>query len=99
AFAQLRAIWESYKNVANDAVLVVPGHYDKLQLGILLGIAEGCGMPVRGMIDVAAAASERPYPGRQLVYVDASPHRVAVTPLRQGRGGAGLAGKRLRGLG
>ena len=99
AFAQLRAIWESYKNVANDAVLVVPGHYDKLQLGILLGIAEECGMPVRGMIDVAAAASERPYPGRQLVYVDASLHRVAVTPLRQDREVTALEERSLGALG
>jgi hypothetical protein len=99
AFAQLRAIWERYKSVATDAVLVVPGHYDKLQLGILLGIAQECGMPGRGRIDAAAAASERPYPGRQLVYVDASLHRVAVTPLHQDREVTALEGKSLAALG
>lgn len=99
AFAQLRAIWERYKSVASDAVLVVPGHYDKMQLGILLGLAQECGMPVRGMIDVAAAASDRPYPGRQLVYVDASLHRVAVTPLRQDREVTALEERSLGALG
>lgn len=83
AFAQLRDLWSPYKSSGAAAVLVVPGHYDTTQLGLLLGLAQECGMPVLGMIDVAAAASTRPYPGRQLVYVDASLHRLAVTPLRQ----------------
>ena len=83
AFAQLRDIWERFKPAARDAVLVVPGHYDRTQLGLLLGLAEECRMPVRAMIDAAAAASTHPYPGRQLLYADAGLHRVSVTPLRQ----------------
>jgi hypothetical protein len=95
AYAQLRDIWERFKSVASDVLLIVPGHYDKMQLGILLGLAQECGMPVRGMIDVAAAASTRPYPERQLVYVDASLHRVTVTPLSQDREVTALEGKSL----
>ena len=40
-------------------------------------------MPVRALVDAAAAASVRPYPKRQLVYVDASLHRVSLTLLEQ----------------
>jgi FHA domain len=39
---------------------------------------------VRAMVDVAVAASGRPYPDRQLLYVDAGLHRASVTPLEQG---------------
>ena len=66
-----------------DVVLVVPGGYRTEQLGLLLGLAQECGMPVRALVDAAAAASVRPYPKRQLVYVDASLYRVSVTLLEQ----------------
>jgi len=48
-------------------VLVVPGGYRTEQLGLLLGLAQECGMPVRALVDAAAAASVRPYPKRQLI--------------------------------
>ncbi len=64
-------------------VLVVPGGYRTEQLGLLLGLAQECGMPVRALVDAAAAASVRPYPKCQLVYVDASLYRVAVSLLAQ----------------
>lgn len=83
AYAQIQSLWDRFKATAGDVVLIVPGHYDGAQLGLLLGLAQECRMPVRAMIDAAVAASARPYPGRQLVYVDAGLHRVAVTPLRQ----------------
>ena len=46
-------------------------------------------MPVRALVDAAAAASVRPYPKRQLMYVDASLHRVSVYADRPGRRSAG----------
>ena len=95
AFAQLTDLWTRFKSVAADVVLVVPGHYDKTKLGILLGLAEECAMPVRGMLDVAAAASARPYPGRQLVYADATLHHVGVTRLAQDRDATALEEKSL----
>jgi hypothetical protein len=99
AFAQLSDTWKQFKDVASDAVLVVPTSYDKVKLGLLLGLAQECAMPVRGMFDVAAAASARPFPGRQLVYVDGSLHRVGVTRLSQDREVTALEEKTLtRGL-
>lgn len=84
AHAQLEALWRQFGAQAEDAVLVVPGSYTKEQLGLLLGLADECRIRVRAMVDAAVAASTRPYPERQLVYVDAGLHRVSVTPLEQG---------------
>jgi hypothetical protein len=91
AYAQLRSLWERFNAVAKDVLLIVPGHYTSSQLGLLLGLAQECAMPVRAMLDVAAAASSRPYPGRQLVYVDAGLHRTTVRPLRQDHEATALA--------
>ncbi len=84
AYAQLDRLWKQFGGEDRDAVFIVPGHYTREQLGLLLGLAEECRMPVRALVDAAVAASARPYPSRQLVYVDASLHRASVTPLEQG---------------
>lgn len=84
AYAQLAQIWSEFADRADAALLVVPSAYSGDQLGLLLGLARECGMPVRAMVDAAAAASVRPYPERQLVYVDAGLHGVTATPLEQG---------------
>jgi hypothetical protein len=83
AYAQLEALWKRLGAGVTDVVLVVPGAYRADQLGLLLGLAQECGMPVRALVDAAAAASVRQYPGRQLVYVDASLYRVSVTLIEQ----------------
>ncbi|HEX6996628.1 MAG TPA: FHA domain-containing protein [Gammaproteobacteria bacterium] len=84
AYAQLSDLWRRFAGPEDDAILVVPGYYRPEQLGLLLGVAQECGMPVRAMVDAAVAASARPYPGRQLVYLDSGLHRVSATPLQQG---------------
>jgi hypothetical protein len=84
AFTQLDGLWKRYGADGADAVLVVPGQYRGEQLGLVLGLAHECGIPVRALIDSAAAASVRPYPGHQLLYVDAGLYRLAVTLVEQG---------------
>ena len=83
AFAQLESLWQRFGSGATDVVLVVPGGYRTEQLGLLLGLAQECGMPVRALVDAAAAASVRPYPKRQLMYLDASLYRVSLSLLEQ----------------
>lgn len=83
AYAQLDSVWRKVKDGVTDVVLVVPGAYRTEQLGLLLGLAQECGMPVRALVDTAVAASVRPYPDRQLMYVDAGLHRASVTLLEQ----------------
>jgi hypothetical protein len=84
AFAQLDSLWKRYGAGADDAVLVVPGHIRGEQLGLGLGLANECGIEVRTIVATAVAASVRPYPGRQLLYVDAGLYRVAATLVEQG---------------
>ena len=84
AYRQLDGLWKRYGGAGKDAVLVVPGHYNREQLGLLLGLVQECGMPVRAMVNAAAAASERPWPGRQLIHLDVRLHRFTATGLRQG---------------
>jgi FHA domain len=83
AHAQLASLWRRFGTGIDDVVLVVPGNYRAEQLGLLLGLAQECGMPVRAFVDAAAASSVRPYADRQLMYVDASLYRVAATLLDQ----------------
>jgi hypothetical protein len=83
AFAQLESLWQRVGAGATAVVLVVPGGYRTEQLGLLLGLAQECGMPVRALVDAAAAASVRPYPKRQLMYLDASLYRVSLSLLDQ----------------
>ena len=84
AHAQLSAIWEKAGQAWTDVLLVVPAGYRSEQLGLLLGLAQECGMPVRALVDAAAAAGDRPYPDCQLVYLDAGLYRVTATVLEQG---------------
>jgi hypothetical protein len=84
AYAQLESLWQRVGAGVTGAVLVIPGGYRTEQLGLLLGLAQECGIPVRALVDAAVAASVRPYPNRQLVYVDASLHRLSVSLLEQG---------------
>ncbi len=88
AYAQLEVLWRKIGQGVTGAVLVVPGAYRTEQLGLLLGLAQECGIPVRALVDTATAASVRPHPGQQLVYVDAGFYRVSVTLLDQDGGEA-----------
>lgn len=84
AHAQLERLWREVGADVERVVFVVPSGFGGDAPGILLGLAEDCGIPVGAIIDVAVAASTRPWPERQLVYVDADLHSVFVTPLEQG---------------
>jgi hypothetical protein len=83
AFAQLDGLWKRYGTGASDAILVVSGHFRGEQLGLVLGLAQEAGIQVRALVDTAAAASVRPYPNHQLLYVDASLYRLAATLVEQ----------------
>jgi len=84
AHAQLERLWKEAGQGATEVVLVVPARLGNDALGVLLGLAEECRIPVVAIVDAAAAASHKPWPGRQLIHVDADLHTVFVTPLSQG---------------
>lgn len=99
AHAQLERIWKETGEAATEVVLVVPATLGNDALGVLLGLAEDCRIPVAAIVDAAAAVSTKPWPGRQLIHVDADLHSVFVTPLGQGERVAAEAPQRLDSMG
>ena len=82
ACAQLKSIWEAEGNAATEAVIfLVPGYFSTEALGLLLGIAEDCAIPVRGIIDTAVAASPELVAGRSLLHMDIHLHTTVLTEL------------------
>lgn len=87
ACAQLKSIWEAEGDAATDAVIfLVPGYFGSEALGLLLGIAEDCAIPTRGVIDTAVAASPELVAGRSLLHMDIHLHATVLTELVAGGG-------------
>lgn len=102
AHAQMADLWARFGDDAEAVVLVVPGYFGSEALGLLLGIARACEMPVRGMVDAAVASLAGRGNGRRMLHLDAHLHVSVLTELEVadelGRGavhlidGSGLAG-------
>ena len=86
AFAQLSSLWSRFGQGVDEVVFVVPGSYRRDQLGLLLGMADACGIPARGLVDAAVASSRQHYPGRALAHIDAGLHGTVLTLLGQNGG-------------
>ncbi len=80
AHAQLAEIWKDVGQPIEAVLVAVPPTFDRKQLGLLLGIGEAAGIPIRGLVNsaVAAIAGRNPSAG-PLVHVDVLLHRVVVT--------------------
>jgi hypothetical protein len=83
AYAQLSSLWDRFGKGVDEVVFVVPGTYRRDQLGLLLGMAEACGLPARGLVDAAVASSRQHYPARALAHLDAGLHGAVLTVLGQ----------------
>jgi len=84
AHAHLLSLWETEGGNEDQVVIAVPRLYSEEQLGLLLGIAEACHMPVMGLVDAAvAAAVDRPARPRCL-HLDIHLHRAVLTELDRG---------------
>lgn len=100
AHAHLAAIWEKVRQTGvggsgggdAEVLLVIPGSYSDPQLGLILGIARACGMPVTGMVDAALAAAlgsleageESPVPAfseKHLLHLDLQLHTTVLTEM------------------
>jgi len=79
AHAHLSQLWELVGDGVDEVILVASGSYTGEQLGLALGIARTCGMPVRGMVDSAVAAASHGAPGGRLLHLDLHLHRTVVT--------------------
>ncbi len=81
AHAQLLQLWKRFGKASDDVLLAVPGSFDREKLGLLLGIADACEMPVAGLVDAAVAACDCPYPGWDSIHVEAHLHGFGLTQI------------------
>ena len=82
--AHLEEIWSSTKSDVDEVILAIPGSFSTKQLGLILGIARSCQMPVSGMIDQAVAASLLARGGDNLIHLDIHLHRAVATKVKRG---------------
>ena len=79
AHAQLLQLWKQFGEASDEVLLAVPGSFHREKLGLLLGIANACEMPVTGLVDTAVAACRCPYPGWDSIHVEAYLHGFGFT--------------------
>jgi hypothetical protein len=86
AHAHLESFWKRVGRGIDVVLVAVPGFYGAEQLGLLLGIARTCHVPIHGLVDAAVASAVAVgRPGEGLVHVELQLHRAVATELRQGR--------------
>jgi len=82
-YSHLKSIWDPGPG-EHEVIMVVPGIYNSEQLALLLGISNECGIPVRGIVDTAVAASRYSAAGRRLLHLDVHLHRMVLSELEEG---------------
>lgn len=89
--AHLSAIWKARQRrtaagaEAASVLLAVPGSYSSQQLGLLLGIARACDIPVTGMVDAAVAAVSLGARRERVLHLDVTLHRMVWTEVERER--------------
>ncbi len=84
AHAHLSQIWDATGRTADEVIMAVPGTFSGEQLGLLLGIAQACTMPARGLVDVAVASCADRETRRHCLHLDFHLHRAVLTVLEHG---------------
>ena len=90
AHAQLNDIWQRTGSNASGVIVAAPGSHTDEQLGLILGIARTCGIPVTGLVDAALAAvahatvAHAAPAAESLLHLDLQRHRIVVTELTRG---------------
>jgi hypothetical protein len=64
-----------------DLLLAVPPGYTREQLGLLVGIANECGVTVRGLVDAGLAAGMTVAPAPCMLHLDLQLHQAVATLL------------------
>ena len=81
AFAQLEDLWQPIRKRAKAVILCVPSHYAEESLGLLLGMAKECGMPVKGLVDRATLAAAGMAPAPALLHLELHLHGITLARL------------------
>ncbi len=83
-FRHLSLIWRQLQSHGDEIVMAVPSFYDRRHLGLILGMAQELGMPVKGFVPLSLAVSAHACPEKMLLYLDIHLHRIEVIYLEQG---------------
>jgi len=81
ACAHLAHIWEQARHFGNSLVIAVPGFFQRIQLGLLVGMAQELGIPLQGFVSLPVAAAVAGPEGLHL-HVDIHLHRWEVSVLK-----------------
>jgi hypothetical protein len=84
AHAHLQSLWTSAGGTAEEVLVAVPGLFSQQELGLFLGIAKSCGMPIRGLVDVAVAAAADRETRPCCLHLDLHLHRAVLTEMEHG---------------
>jgi len=90
AFAHLSSLIEPLRAGAEGIVLAVPPGYSREQLGLLVGIANEAGVPVRGLVDLGLSACAAQASAPHLLHLDLQLHQAVVTVLEHARADGAL---------
>lgn len=84
AFAHLESIWLPIKDQVDRVIFLVPAFYEQTQLGLLLGMAKECNIPVAGVADSSVVTAARHASHDQILHLDVHLHRITLTNLSLG---------------
>lgn len=80
AFAHLEQM--AQRLGCDEVVIAVPGHYDRGQLSLLLGMCKEAGLPVRALVDLALLSVAAEPSHSTAVFLDVGLHNISLTTLR-----------------
>ncbi len=81
ACAHLARIWGPARRFGNAMIIAVPAHFERTQLGLLLGMSQELGIPVQGFVSLPVAAAG-PGPEELHLHLDVHLHRFEVSVLK-----------------
>lgn len=81
AFAHLEQVWKTIRS-ADKVILAVPGFYDRNQLGLLLGMAQECGIPVTSLVDTSLATVSNLEAHPTVLHLEIYLHRITLSVLK-----------------
>ncbi len=84
ALAHLEDLWLPVKKEVTKVILVVPGYYHNDDLGLLLGIARECGIPVKGIVDQSVIAASNLALRSTVIHLDIHLHSFTLTQISNG---------------
>ncbi len=81
AFAHIENLWLPIRQDVSQVIFCVPGYYSAENLGLLLGMARECGLPVTGMVDQSLVAASNLPLAPIVLHLDIHLHSITLTRL------------------